>query len=83
VRLAGRSTGIDVYTPCDDAELAAVAEALRGHALAGRRAEALSCCAAWQVRAAQVAPQWLAQVAQLQERLRDGMPLLPRALDKS
>ena len=83
VQLAGRSTGIDVYTPCDDAELAAVAEALRGHALAGRRAEALPCCAAWQARAAQVAPQWQAQVLHLQERLRDGMPLAPRALDKS
>lgn len=83
VRLAGRSAGIDVYTPCEDAVLAGIADALRAHALAGRRAEALVCCAAWRERAALVAPHWLAQAAQLQERLREGAPLLPRALDKS
>ncbi|WP_198673194.1 adenylate/guanylate cyclase domain-containing protein [Simplicispira lacusdiani] len=83
VRLAGRSGGIDVYTPCDDAELARIAEALRGHALAGRQAQALEHCAAWRARAAQVAPRWLAHGARLEERLHDGAPLRPRALDKS
>lgn len=83
VRLAGRSTGIDVYTPCDDAALADIGEALHGHALAGRRSAALECCAAWRERAVQRAPHWLAHVAQLEERLRDGAPLSPRALDKS
>lgn len=70
VQLAGRSTGIDVYTPCDDAVLADMAQMLRGHAQAGRWPQALESCAAWHGRAAHVAPQWLAQADRLHERLQ-------------
>ena len=90
VLLAGRSNGIDVYTPCTDAVLADISQALRGHARLGEWAEALACCGTWCERAAREAPQWLEHAEQMRKRLESmalecapGEPLRPRALDKT
>ena len=92
VVLAGRSAGIDVYTPCDDAALAEISLALHRQVLAGDGAGALECCAQWQAQAKQHAPQWVAHAVQWRERVEMGMQDLPtppswraeaRALDKS
>lgn len=71
VVLAGRSTGIEVYTPCDDPALVAISLALQGHLTAGRSAEARQCCAEWRAHAAQHAPQWLPHADRLQHRALD------------
>ena len=90
VVLSGRSSGVDVYTPCADAVLAELAQDLRRHARMGEWAEALACCAAWRERAEREAPQWLEHAQRMQERLErmarecaPGEPLRPRALDKT
>lgn len=94
VVLAGRSTGIDVYTLCDDAALVTISLALHGHLQAGDWASALQCCADWQAHARSLAPQWLAHADQLRNRvqtLADTAAQTPgvlfafnaRALDKS
>jgi len=92
VVLAGRRAGIDVYTPCDAPALVAISLALRGHVQAGRWIEAQQCCDAWRAHAARQAPQWVAHVDGVQQRLptRDGAsgagdaPLFSaRTLDKS
>lgn len=90
VVLAGRSSGIDVYTPCDDTALVSISLALQSHVHAGRWAQALACCTAWQAHAAQLAPVFAAQASRLQARveaLADATPGLSgaafaRALDK-
>ncbi len=56
VVLSGRSSGIDVYTPCGDAALAAISLALRDHLHAGQWTQALQCCTDWKLRAADHAP---------------------------
>lgn len=98
VVLAGRSVGIDVYTPCDDTGLVEISVALQGHLRAGDWAAALQCCAYWHAHAEQHAPQWLAHTTQLRGRVQARMgehpaprprantsePLFSaRALDKS
>ncbi|MBV7543596.1 adenylate/guanylate cyclase domain-containing protein [Acidovorax sp. sic0104] len=93
VVLAGRSAGIDVYTPCDDAVLVEISLALRGHLHAGDWAQALQCCVQWHAHAGQHAPQWLAHTVQLRDRVQARMNEPPsaqvptvfgaRALDKS
>ena len=70
VVLAGRSAGIDVYTPCDAQALVAISLTLQSQLEAGRWAEALQSCADWRAHAAQHAPQWLAQVDRLQKRVQ-------------
>jgi adenylate cyclase len=94
VVLAGRSTGIDVYTLCDDAALVTISLALHGHLQVGDWASALQSCADWQAHARSLAPQWLAHADQLRNRvqtLADTAVQTPgvlfafsaRALDKS
>jgi adenylate cyclase len=78
VVLAGRSSGIDVYTPCGDAALVAASLALREHVHAGRWGDALACCAEWRARAVHLAPLWAAQADRLQlqvQALADARPL--------
>ena len=70
VVLAGRSSGIDVYTPCDDAPLVATSLALQAHVHAGRWDEALACCAEWRHRAEHMAPLWVAQADRLQAQVQ-------------
>ena len=90
VRLAGRSTGIDVYTPCDDAALADIAQGLRQAVQSGQWAQALECCAAWREHCGQgSAAPWGTQAERWQHRLLEaqnsgpnGQPLPPSALDK-
>ncbi|MBU0748038.1 MAG: adenylate/guanylate cyclase domain-containing protein [Gammaproteobacteria bacterium] len=60
VVLAGRSTGLEVYTLCDDAALVATSLALQRHLHAGEWALALRRCADWQAHARQLAPHWTA-----------------------
>lgn len=77
VVLAGRSSGIDVYTPCGDAALVAASLALREHVHAGRWGDALACCAVWRARAVHLAPLWAAQADRLQlqvQALADARP---------
>ncbi len=92
VVLAGRSAGIDVYTPCDDPALVAISLTLHGHLQAGRWTEALQCCEDWRAHAAQHAPRWLAQADRWQQRTHAeaGLPVpgtaptfSARTLDKS
>lgn len=88
VVLAGRHTGIDVYTPCGDAALAAIGAALHGHLQAGEWAPALQCCTQWRAHAERHAPQWIAQADRLQARVQalaeaaTPTPFSARALDK-
>lgn len=70
VVLAGRSAGMDVYTPSDDAALVAISQALHGHLQTGAWAPALQCCADWQAHARALAPQWLAHADQLHSRVQ-------------
>ncbi|MGP1629049.1 MAG: CHASE2 domain-containing protein [Giesbergeria sp.] len=70
VMLAGRSSGIDVYTLCDDTALPALGEALRRHIHAGRLRDALEVCKVWRSHAAQCAPLWAASAEVLSERLQ-------------
>ncbi len=70
VVLAGRSSGIDVYTPCEDAPLVATSLALQAHVRAGRWGEALACCAEWRERAVHLAPLWAAQADRLQAHVQ-------------
>ena len=74
VVLAGRSAGIDVYTPCEDAVLVEISLALHAHLHAGDWARALHCCVQWHAHAEQHAPQWLAHTVQLRERVQARMP---------
>ncbi len=94
VVLAGRSSGIDVYTPCGDTGLAALSIALRDHLRAGRWAPALQCCDDWKQHAAVHAPAMQGHADRLRERvqalvaMRHGadapdQPFSARALDKS
>ncbi|MEN9397582.1 MAG: hypothetical protein RLZ81_2112 [Pseudomonadota bacterium] len=94
VVLAGRSSGIDVYTPCGDATLAAISLALRDHLRAGRWAQALQCCADWTTRATDHADTLQSQADRLRARIEalaaaqrsDGAAeatFSARALDKS
>lgn len=95
VVLAGRSTGIDVYTPCADQTLTALGEALRHHVDAGHLHDALKLCTAWSEHAAQHAPRWVAHADGLAERIQatlahaqaqgqtEPIYLPPRALTKS
>ena len=70
VVLAGRTTGIDVYTVCDDVALAQISQALHCHLKAGAWGLALQSCAAWQAHARLQAPQWLAHIEQLHSRVQ-------------
>jgi adenylate cyclase len=70
VVLAGRSAGMDVYTPSDDAALVAISQALHGHLQAGAWALALQCCVDWQAHTRALAPQWLAHADQLHSRVQ-------------
>ncbi len=70
VVLAGRTTGIDVYTVCDDLALVQISQALHGHLTAGAWGLALQFCAAWQAHARLQAPQWLAHIEQLHSRVQ-------------
>ena len=69
VVLAGRSTGLDVYTPCDDATLVATSQALHHHLQAAEWAAALACCAQWRAHAQRHAPQWAPHADQLEARV--------------
>ncbi|HNI76418.1 MAG TPA: adenylate/guanylate cyclase domain-containing protein [Giesbergeria sp.] len=89
VRLAGRSAGIDVYTPCDDAALADIAQGLRQAVQSGQWAQAQECCAAWRAHGGQGAAPWRAQAERWKHRLQEaersgqgGQPLPPTPLDK-
>ncbi|WP_158616815.1 adenylate/guanylate cyclase domain-containing protein [Acidovorax sp. FJL06] len=93
VVLAGRSAGLDVYTPCDDAALVATSQALHLHLQAAEWGPALARCAQWQAQAQGHAPQWGPQANQLAARvqaLADAaaqacvvpLPFAARALDK-
>ena len=88
VVLAGRQAGIDVYTPCGDAAMAAISTALHGHLLAGEWAQALQCCVQWRTHAGRHAPQWLALADRWQVRVQalanaaTPTPFSARALDK-
>ena len=70
VVLAGRSTGVDVYTLCDDAALASISHTLRDHLHAARWAQALQCCADACAHAAAHAPQWHGQALRWQARVQ-------------
>ena len=70
VVLAGRSTGVDVYTPCDDAALASLSHTLRDHLQATHWAQALQCCADACAHAAAHAPQWHGQALRWQARVQ-------------
>lgn len=94
VVLAGRSSGIDVYTPCADARLADISMALRDHLRAGRWAQALQCCGDWDRCATDEADPLQAQADRLRLRTQalaaaprregDAEPVFgARALDKS
>jgi adenylate cyclase len=91
VVLAGRSSGIDVYTPCGDATLAAISLALRGHLQAGDWPQALRLCAEWGQRAADQAPNMQRHADRLLARVQalaaaphpPDTPFSARALDKS
>lgn len=69
VVLTGRSTGVDLYTPCDDAALASISHTLRDHLHAARWAQALQCCADACAHAAAHAPQWHGQALRWQARV--------------
>ncbi|RYF43428.1 MAG: adenylate/guanylate cyclase domain-containing protein [Comamonadaceae bacterium] len=69
VVLAGRSAGLDVYTPCDDPGLAAIGQSLRGALRSGDWPAARAACADWEARAAAQAPAFLAQASRLRERV--------------
>ena len=92
VVLAGRSSGLDVYTVCDDLTLVTTSLALHRHLQVGEWALALARCADWQDHARLQAPQWAAQADQLYARVRavadaaaQGVPagFSARALEKS
>lgn len=70
VQLAGRSSGINVYTLCADDVLPELGNALRGHIHAGHLREALEVCKVWCSHAEQYAPRWLGNAEALAERLR-------------
>jgi adenylate cyclase len=70
VVLAGRQAGIDVYTPCADAALAAISQALRDHVRAGRWSQALQRCADWRLRSTNHAPSLRCQADRLEARIR-------------
>ena len=87
VVLAGRHTGIDVFSPCGDAALVAIGAALHRHLQAGEWAAALQCCAQWRAHAAQLAPRWQAHGQALQARVQalaaaGAQAFSARALDK-
>lgn len=69
VVLAGRSAGLDVYTPCGDAPLAAISHALRDHLRVGGWAAARAACTAWEERATAHAPALAPQAVRLRERV--------------
>ena len=94
VVLAGRSTGMDVYTVCDDLALVSTSQALHRHLQSGEWELALARCADWQAHARSLAPQWLAQADRLHARITDAADAAAqpqraaagfgaRALDKS
>ncbi|MFY3386045.1 CHASE2 domain-containing protein [Paracidovorax sp. MALMAid1276] len=94
VVLAGRSSGLAVYTPCDDAALVTTSLALHQHLLAGQWPLALARCADWQAHARQLAPQWQAHADNLHARVQalaeaaaqapaEPVVFEARALDKS
>ncbi|MBT9514487.1 MAG: adenylate/guanylate cyclase domain-containing protein [Acidovorax sp.] len=70
VVLAGRSTGLDVYTLCDDAALVTTSLALHHHLQAGEWPLALRRCADWQAHAQCLAPQWVAHADLLYARVQ-------------
>lgn len=70
VVLAGRSTSVDVYTPCDEPTLASISHTLHGHLQAARWAQALQCCADLCAQACAQAPQWREQALRLQARVQ-------------
>ena len=89
VLLAGRSSGLDVYTPCGDAALVAQGAALCEHVRAGRLKPALDLCEHWAAQGG--GPPRAAAIA-LAQRLRAALKdskesaahaaLAPRELDK-
>lgn len=94
VVLAGRSSGIDVYTPCGDAALAAISLALREHLHASDWPQAQRSCAEWRQRAAEHAPAMVVHADRLLARVQalaaaphadepSNEPFSARALDKS
>lgn len=70
VVLAGRSTGLDVFTLCDDAALVTTSRALQHHLQAREWALALARCADWQAHAQLLAPQWVAHADLMCARVR-------------
>ena len=76
VLLAGRSSGLDVYTPCSDAALVAQGAALRAHIHAGRLQIALALCEEWLAQNGG-APAHAAAAMALAERLRAALNVLP------
>lgn len=92
VVLAGRQGGIDVYTPCGDAALAAISAVLHGHLMAGEWALALRCCAQWRAHVAETpilhASGWITHASRLEARVQElagatmPAPFGARALDK-
>lgn len=70
VMLAGRSSGVDVYTPCGDSALAAISLALREQMHAGNWSQALNSCAQWRQRAADHAPAMQAHAERLLARVQ-------------
>lgn len=70
VVLAGRSTGLAVYTPCEDTALVATSLAVHQHLLAAEWPLALARCADWQAHARLQAPQWVAHADQLHARVQ-------------
>ncbi len=94
VVLAGRSSGIDVYTPCGDAALAAISLVLRDHLHASDWPQAQRSCAEWRQRATEHAPAMLIHADRLLARVLalaaaphaaepSNEPFSARALDKS
>ena len=77
VLLAGRSTGLDVYTPCSDAALVAQGAALRAHIHAGRLQSALALCDEWLAKNGEM-PLHAAAAMALAERLRAAVKTLPK-----
>ncbi|MEO7546897.1 MAG: adenylate/guanylate cyclase domain-containing protein, partial [Ramlibacter sp.] len=95
VVLAGRSGGLDVYTPCDDSQLAAVSIVLRDCLRLGDWPAARAACADWERRASSHAPVMAVQATRLLGRVEElaaggwraeatgSVGAYARALDKS
>ena len=78
VLLAGRSSGLDVYTPCQDAALVARGTAVRDEIHAGRLQAALRLCEeSWVYGGGTPAPHAAAATA-LMERLRTALAHTPK-----